>query len=401
MKALNKIIFLLVSSLAVTFSSCKEDSIGPLEKNDTPPGQVSGVAVENGPGNAKISYKLPLDQDLLYIKAVYNLANGQEMEVKSSYYNNSLLVEGFGDTNTHDVKVYAVNRSEIASAPVIVKVKPLENPIWGVFRSLKVVPDFSGLNFKASNPAKADLAIEVLKFENGKYVANPKNNIYTSVTDIDKSIRGLDTTAQKFAVTIRDRWLNYSDTLYTTLKPLYEAILAKSLYRSVSLPTDVGQQYSGTGLQKMWDGDIINWPNISLTSTGVATPQWVTFDLGQAAILSRIVIWNYPEYLNSGRMYYYGGNLKKFEVWGSDNPPADGSYNNWVLLGSFNSTKPSGSAYGVQTAEDYTFANSGISYTFAAGNNKKVRYLRIKSITNWQGTSFMSIAELQCYGDPR
>lgn len=402
MKVLNKILFLFICGVATVFSSCKEDIVGPLENNTNKPGQVSGVTVENGPGNATISYKLPNDKDLLYVKAVYNLANGQEMEVKSSYYNNSLLVEGFGDTNLHDVKLYSVSRSEIASDPIVVKVKPLENPIWGVYKSLKVIPDFSGLNFKASNPSKADIVIEVLKYQNGKYVGNPKDNLYTSAQDIDNSLRGItDTTAQKFAVTVRDRWLNYSDTLYTTLKPLYETILSKSFYRSVSLPTDVGQQYSGTSLSKMWDGDIINWPNISLTNTGTVGSQWVTFDMGQSAILSRIVIWNYPEYLNSGRMYYYGGNLKKFEIWGSDNPAADGSYTNWKLLGSFDSKKPSGSAYGVQTAEDYTFANNGISYTFPAGGNQKVRYLRIKSISNWQGTTFMSIAELQCYGDPR
>jgi len=400
MKALNKLLFVLISGISLMYS-CKQDELIPLENNTTPPGQVSSVTIESGPGNAKLSYKLPSDKDLLYVKAIYSLKNGQQMEVKSSYYNNSLLVEGFGDTDFHEIKLYAVNRSEVASDPVVVKIKPLENPIWGVFRSLKVLPDFAGLNFQAANPAKADLSIEVLRFQDGKYVGDPKNNIYTSAIDIDKSIRGLDTTSQKFAVTVRDRWLNYTDTLYTTLKPLYESLLAKNLYRAVNLPTDVGQQYTATGLAKMWDGDIINWPNVSLTSTGTLTPQWVTFDLGQSAIMSRIVIWNYPEYLNAGRTYYYGGNIKKFEIWGSDNPPGDGSYNNWSLLGTFDSTKPSGSAYGVQTAEDYAFANAGISYTFPAGNVKKVRYIRIKSISNWQGTTFMSIAELQCYGDPR
>lgn len=399
MKRMNRNLLVLLFGLAVAFSSCKEEEIVPLEKNTNPPGKVSNVSVTNGAGNATITFSLPSDKDLLYIKAVYNLANGQQMEVKTSYYGNSLLVEGFGDTNEHEVKVYSVNRSETASEPVIVKVKPLENPIWGVYRSLKAVADFGGLNFKGTNPSKADLAIEVLVLSKGKYIPTSKN-IYTAAIDIDQSVRGLDTLSQKFAITIRDRWLNYSDTLFTTLKPLYETVLSKSTYKEVILPTDTPQEYSNTGVAKMWDGNIIDWPSVCLTKTTVLTPQWVTFDLGKIATLSRIVVWNYPEYLNAGRTYYYGGNLKDFEIWGTDNPPADGSFNNWVMLGKYSSQKPSKSAYGVQTSEDYAFANAGISYNFAVGL-KKVRYIRIKSINNWQGNSFMSVSEVQLYGDPR
>lgn len=379
--------------------SCKADRIGPLENNDTPPGQVTNVSVTNGPGNATITYTLPKDKDLLYVKAVYTLANGKVMEVKSSYYGNNLTVEGFGDTDQHDVSLYAVNRSEKASSPTVVKVKPLENPIWGVYRSLKVIPDFGGINFKASNPAKADLAIEVFVESKGKLVSTGKN-IYTSASQVDQSIRGMDTLTKKFGITIRDRWLNHTDTLFLSLKPLYETIIPKNGYKEVILPTDTHQQYGSTSISMMWDGNIIDWPSVSLTSTATTDPQWTTFDVGKLATLSRIVIWDYPEYLNQGRTYFYGGDLKQFEVWGTDNPPADGSFNNWILLGSFTSKKPSGSAYGVQTAEDYAFANAGISYTFNVAP-KKVRYLRIKSIKNWAGTSFMSISEVQVYGDPR
>lgn len=402
MKKISINLVLLLLSLTVILPSCKENELGPLESNTTPPGQVSNVSIKNGPGNATLTFALPKDKDLLYVKAVYSLANGQVMEVKSSYYGNSLIVEGFGDTEEHEVKVYAVNRSEVASAPLSVKIKPLENPIWGLFRSLKTISDFGGLNFKATNPAKADVAIEILRQDNkGNYIPIPGvKYIYTSAIDIDQSIRGLDTLPQKFAITVRDRWLNYSDTLYTTLKPLYETALPKSAYRAVNLPTDVAQEYTSTGVDKMWDGNIIDWPSVNLTKPGVLVPQWVTFDLGKLATLSRIVIWNYPEYLNAGRTYYYGGNLKDFEIWGSDNPPADGSFNNWVMLGKFASTKPSKSGYGIQTNEDYAFANAGITYSFPIGS-KKVRYLRIKSITNWQGTSFMSVSEVQVYGDPR
>jgi hypothetical protein len=69
-------------------------------------------------------------------------------------------------------------------------------------------------------------------------------------------------------------------------------------------------------------------------------------------------------------------------------------------MGTFQAKKPSGSAYGVQTGEDYAAANAGFSYSLKIGA-PKVRYLRIKNNKNWQGTTFMSVAEVQVYGDPR
>jgi hypothetical protein len=385
--------------LIILSQGCKEDELLPLTDNQTPPGIVSNISVENGPGKAKITYSLPNEKDLLYVKAVYTLNSGKEYEVKSSIYNSSLEVVGFGDTDEHTVKLYSVNRSEVVSTPVEVKVKPQENAIWSVYRSLGVIADFAGIKLTAKNTFQSDLAIEVLVQKDGKYVPSAKN-IYTKVIDIDQSVRGFDTVSQKFAITIRDRWLNYSDTLYATLKPLYETALPKADYRPIALPTDATQEYTSTSLSYMWDGNIMDWPRISLTKTTILTPQWVTFDLGKPATLSRIMIWDYPEYLNAGRTYYYGGGVNQFEIWGSDNPPADGSFTNWTLMGTFQAKKPSGSAYGVQTGEDYAAANAGFSYSLKIGA-PKVRYLRIKNNKNWQGTTFMSVAEVLVYGDPR
>ncbi|TBO41293.1 DUF4959 domain-containing protein [Pedobacter kyonggii] len=389
---------LLLSMVIVLVAGCKVDELEPLEKNTDVPGVVSNVKWVAGPGNATLTYALPNNNNLLYVKAVYALASGRVMEVKASYYGNTLKVEGFGDTDEHEVKLYAVTRSEIESAPVTVMVKPLENPIWGVFRSIKAQADFGGLRFTAKNIAKADLAIEILTEDSkGKLVPTSKN-IYTSIVDIDQAIRGYDPIERKFAITIRDRWLNYSDTLYITLTPLYEAVIPKTGYKAVTLPSDVAINTS-TSIAGMWDGDTNGWPRVLMTSSAVLTPQWVTFDIGKLSSLSRIVMWDYPEYLN-GRTYYYGGNLLDFEVWGTDNPPSDGSFTNWTKLGTFKSIKPSGSAYGVNTAEDNTIGAAGLNYTFDPGI-PKVRYIRIKSLKNWQGTTFMAIGEIQLYGDPR
>ncbi|GHE30248.1 DUF5000 domain-containing lipoprotein [Sphingobacterium griseoflavum] len=391
----------IVALLAILLlcSGCAEELKQATVVNANPPGQVSNIQVENLPGAARIRYALPSDQDLLYVKAVYTLASGREMVVKSSYYNNSVLVEGFADEKPYSIQLFAVNRSEVSSAPVNVTVEPLENPIWETYRSLEAIAAFGGIRVTAENAKEKELTIMVMVDSLGEWVPSI-DNIYTSAKEINRTIRGLDTIPKQFAITVRDQYMNFTDTLVTKITPLFETALPKSRYNAISLPTDAKQTYSSTGLAKMWDNDIINWPNISLTDVTINGPQWITFDTGVLAKMSRIVVWDYPEYTNSGRMYYYGGNLRFFEIWGSDNPPSDGSWNNWTLLGTFESKKPSGLPMGQQTDEDYQLANSGLSFDFDVAA-PKVRYIRIKTTKNWQGTSFMSIAELQVYGDPR
>lgn len=392
-------LLLLLSLLIIT--ACEEEGQHePLEKNTTPPGVVSEVQVDNLPGRAMITYSLPADQDLLYVKAVYTLATGQAMEVRASYYKNSLVVEGFADTLEHEIKLYAVNRSEVASDPITIKIKPLEAPVWRVYKTLEAQPAFGGIRIKAINKDRSDVAILVMeKNDLGEWEANT-NSIYTSTDSIMHTIRGYDTLTHQFAVTVRDRWLNYTDTLVTEIKPLYEAAIPKSGYAPMNLPGDA-PHHPSTEMTGLWDNNIIDWPGIYMTQ-GAHTPNEphvITFDIGTLAKLSRIVIWDYPEYYN-GRTYYYLGCPKIFEIWGSDNPPSDGSFDNWHLLGQYEEVKPSGLPYGEQNDEDYQTANAGFSWEFDV-DVPKVRYLRIRGIKNWGGTTNLAIAEVQVYGDVR
>lgn len=150
--------------LILVFTSCsEEDILSPLENNQVPPGTVENVRVENLPGKVRLTYTLPEDKDLLYVVAKYELENGTEVEVKSSYYNNSMLLEGFAGQSDRNVNLYAVNRSEIESEPVIVTVSPLEAPIFDVFESLEVSPDFGGIKINSRNNTNEDIALLVME----------------------------------------------------------------------------------------------------------------------------------------------------------------------------------------------------------------------------------------------
>jgi hypothetical protein len=99
--------------LAVIASGCKQETLNkPLTNNTNAPGVVSNVQVENKNGLAVLTYALPTDGDLFYVRAVYETSPGKSREVIASRYSNTLTVDGFGDTNEHVVKLYAVNSSE-------------------------------------------------------------------------------------------------------------------------------------------------------------------------------------------------------------------------------------------------------------------------------------------------
>lgn len=397
--------------LSFILSSCTEyGEHKPLENNSNAPGIVTNVQVENLPGKSLISYTLPEDQDLLYIKATYTLpGTGEIAEVKSSYYNNSLLVEGFAREEEQKVTLVAVNRSEVESEPVEVSIKPLPSPIFDVFNSIEVYTAFGGFDVEAKNETGEDIVIEILeKNDLGELEIND-NSIYTAQQNIIARIRDLDTISYEFQFTVRDRWLNYTDTVTINVKPKFEKLLDNSKYSSLSYNGDAPPNPRCKGITGMWDGDILNWPNVLQTTTDYTPtqPHVITFSIGQLAQISRVKIWDYPEYDQTGRPYYVAGALKEFEIWGCSTPadvllPDVGvesdSTNPWVLLGTFTSVKPSGLPYGEMNEEDLQAAEAGFDWNCNTANIPEVRYLRIRCIKNYLGTTFMAIAELQVYG---
>ena len=140
-------------------SSCKQDVQEPIIKDGSAPGLVSNVSIINLNGAAEISYTVPSDQDLLYIKAVYRSRKGEVRETKVSKYNRNLTVLGFGDTNPYEIELYAVDKSENSSAAVKVIANPLEPAMNLVRNGLKVRPDFGGINVEFENDKADNLAI--------------------------------------------------------------------------------------------------------------------------------------------------------------------------------------------------------------------------------------------------
>lgn len=401
MKPIFKLFALLIIAVSIIVACNKKlESHQPVSNDPTVPAQVSNVTVQNSNGNATISYAVPEDSILSYVKAVYTITTGKQYEVKASYYNNSLVVDGFADTLEHEVKLYSVSKSEVLSEPVTIKIKPLVAPIWQVYRSMQVINAFGGYNLIARNAAKANISIIVTKPNVfGEYEADNDKSVFTNTDSILSKVRGLDTIEYRFGFLVKDHWGNTTDTLYKMVKPLYETELPKTSFAEFTLPGDAPQWNNGeTAVRYMWDGRY-GWPWTSFTNqtAGGSTPHMITFNTGALARVSRVWIRPYPE----GTRYYYLTTMKRFEIYGAANPSLSGALDNtWTLLGSYTVTKPSGDPYGTDDANDQAAAIAGFSWEVDV-NAPKVQYIRIRCLENFAGGTAQSINELRVYGDPR
>ena len=384
----------LVLLASLTLYMCSEDEMRPVNK-DQAPSPVSEVEVENLPGGARLTYRLPNDKNLLYVKAVYDISQNVQREVKSSYYQNYLLLDGFSDTINYGVNLYAVSRGEQVSPPVEVTVKPLTPPVMKIFESLTMEETFGGVRVYFENETEANVVLTVLATDTlGELV--PVDAYYTKRQEGAFAIRGFEPIERTFGVFVRDRWNNYSDTLFAGLTPVYEYQLDKTKFKTIQLPSDTYDGHISSKVEYLWDGKTGNsGTSIFHSKPGSGLPQWFTFDLGVTTTLSRFKL-HHRDGGTDGP--YTGGDPKTYEIWGSNDPATDGSWESWTLLQTCESVKPSGQPGGTVTSEDKQFAViDGEDFDFPAGI-PPVRYLRFKTDKVWGVLDHIYIAELTFWG---
>lgn len=392
--------FLLISFLLLFIAfGCEEDNHTPVSQGGEVPSQISDLILESLPGAAKISYKLPFDNSLLYVKARYEIRPGVPREIKSSFYANSLIVDGFGDTTEYKVNLVTVGRNTLESDPVVVTVKPLRSPIYDVYESIvnTAKETFGGIKFSIENPAEADVRIYVTTKDSlGEWI--DAETFYTSTASGEFSVRGYDSISRPFGIYVKDRWDNTSDTFEDIYHPWFEQKLDKSKFSQVDLPTDQNKAHmAGRTMDKIWNEDYSN--NDFVTTVGYGIPQWFTFDLGVKANLSRIVVYN----RSSGATYIYNaGSVKEWEIFGSMEPNPDGIWDeSWIPLRDQPciSFKPSGLPVGEYSNEDIQRQIDGEEFEFDAVD-VPVRYLRWKTNAVWGGSSIghINLVEITIYG---
>lgn len=413
MKNMSRIIVFLLTLIfpvLIVFTGCKEEGrIDQIDDTAPAPAPVTVTKIENISGGAIIRYVIPDDVNLLGVRAEYERTPGEIVKSEASLYSDSLLIEGLGKTKSYEVKLYSVGRNGKSSLPVTVEVDPLDPPI--LIASKSMTASFGGVKIEFTNSARANLALVLMVDSLGKGEWLPLQTFHTKASSGSFYRRGLENKESNFALYIRDRWNNKSDTLVETITPILEESIPKSNFVNMKLPGDSWEYIQGAqyAIEGMWDGITSNrGGNVFAGKNTEPIPQHFTISLGHTVSISRFKVHHRlnDEYMNSSP--------RTFELWGSELPPSDGGWENWHLLGEFEAFKPSGYAedgsVGTITAEDRTYARTeGIDCELVVSEKipdpyRPVKYIRFKTKSTYAThgseveTGQLIIAEISFWG---
>ncbi|WPU92447.1 DUF5000 domain-containing lipoprotein [Mucilaginibacter sabulilitoris] len=407
----NYSLLLFLSMLMISIISCKRNDgyNRPASTDKTKPAVVTNVKVDNYNGGSYITYDLPKSDNILYVLAKYQIRDKEDRETKSSYYSDTVNVEGFAASKDYNVTLYTVSRSEVMSDPVTVTVHP-KTPVFSLVSETSALQtDFGGVNVTALNPQKKSIGVIVIAFDKSTNELEVQEQFYTKSDTINYSVRGFNTDAREFGVYITDKFGNISDTLKKTINPLFEQLLDKSQFSVYQLATDSPIGY-GWVLPNLWDGKTDGNSDGWHTNPG-ALPPWVcTFNVGRTYKLSRFVMWERPD---GGDKYAFNhGNPKVFSLWGSNVPspqdaqlpltaPVGAVVGDWINLANYRyPDPPSGLPVGSTNAADNAFVLAGVNFNVPL-NAPVVHYLRLSVSQTWSAGNIAHVMELSLYGQPQ
>jgi hypothetical protein len=397
LKMTYKIFYIILILPLLWIVGCKEEGrIDFIDDAAPAPPQVTEVSVENRPGGAVLKYQLPIDKNLLYVRAEYEIQPGVVRETKSSYYKDSLKLEGFGMPGSYDVRLYSVGRNSKESAPYVIQINPTTAPVQLAKKTFRAT--FGGVSIDFENTEEAPLAIVLMADTANLGYKSEVITYYTSLpkgTFTYRGIAGLDPEEQEFSVYIRDRWGNLSDTTTSKVTPWFEEFIPKTDWTEYTLPGDMPTVIAGSyHVRTIWDG--------VTTGTGFhgnetwALPSHITWNMGRKVKLSRLKLW--PRDSDDDR--WKRGHPKVFEIWGSNSPNPSGALDDsWKPLGRFESLKPSGPGTQI-TQEDVAFAKEGIEFDFSVSDFApnpftEVQYIRFRTLSTYANASFSTVSLLE------
>jgi hypothetical protein len=388
--------YLLICVLLIL--GCSEEERGAYGSDEIPPDAVEINSVENKPGGAIIKFTPPTNEDLLYIRGAYSDENGISKQVIVSSVIDTLSIIGFGQTGDYNVDVTAIDTSDNESVAVTTTISPLEAPIHAILESIEGAQDFGGINISYLNPTRAEVSLNMsILDQDGNQVF--KESFYTSQANSSYSFRGYDPIPTTFIIYVEDRWGNKSITKTLESTPLEDVFLDKGFFSIQQMPGDESFSEYGFSANQMWDGSWSSQWNCGHTNF-LALPHQLTINLGQLARLNRFKL-----YQRGGTELYKHGNPKRFQIYGRENldnlpiyspsNPGDG----WILLGEFESFKPSGLPPGSNTEEDYLFQDNGEDFVFDSNIQQyNIQYIRFVNLETWNNQMVSVIGELSFWG---
>lgn len=379
-------------------TGCTENTVlCPYDFTDkVKPGQITVTNVKPTAGGAVITYELPDDEDLLYIKATFTNTQGQIKETRSSFYVDSIKIAGLGDVSERIVELRAVDRQENMSDPVFQTITPGEPSVFKIFDSFKYKADWGGFLLDYENVDKEEVGIYVT-YENAITHETVTHDVFfTSRPSGTLAVRGLENIETKFGIYAEDKYGNVSDTLDFTLTPWQESELDKEFFRRITVLDDVAFDFYAGKNENAWDNIMPGSWNFAHTNYPLAFPHAMSIDLGVSVKLSRMKIW---QYLGDDSDYYGHGFPRHFKVYGCPEDMDPYKAESWTELLDAYVNKPSGGEYGSpNTADDIEEAQRGHEKAFSL-DAPVIRYFRIQCLASWSGMEVSRFSEISLWGD--
>lgn len=382
------------------FYACSEDQIGQYPIDGTPPPPISNAKVINFQGGSTITYDLPDETDLLYVRTRFTLPNGKVQDIKTSVFSNSITVKGFARSQKYNLELVAVDRSQNESEPLLVEIEPEDAIIFDIIRSISYETARGGFKVTWENEIQEEVTVSFLRKNDATGNFEPIEDIYTSAKTARRAIRGQEAKPTTYAVYAKDTYNNYSDTLKFELEPLFETLIDNKKFLAMpKLSSFILHGWSNASLSVLWDDVLIGDKAGTVYYIQASDINaYFTLDLGQKVKLSRFRMWGRADYYfrlhNPYDFYLMGTN----DATVAQNPASTDSQ--WTQLINCISYRPSGlDSSQPATEEDYAFAAAGEEFEFS-DNVAEVRYIRFRVRKAWGGSNGLHIAELRFWGEP-
>ncbi len=390
---IKKIIF-LIFLITLTFSCSKNEDV-----DSTPPGILSNISVVPTNGGGIISYSLPSDNDISYVRAEYTNSQGEEVFRVSSSYNTSVEINGLNQTTPIKVRLYVIDENENISDEVEVEFTPLESFIYLVQQSIEISPDLGGVKITWENNATKTVFVYV-------HILNGTDETIRilSSDNAEESlfIRGLDAVEMTFSTKVEDFDGNITDLqVVGNYTPLFEEKIEKNTWTLITSQSINGNAYEGRTVN-FWDDIVDTVETDSDNSYFIATrennggslnfPLDIVIDLNKNVKIKRFKVWQRAYWYQGGGVtyHYQEENIKSFNLYASNDAQS------WDLLGEFDIGDPRDSAGNIP-ASAFQEAIDGHDFTLA-NTSEQFRYLKISITSNYGSTIITVGSEITLYG---
>jgi len=391
----NKILSILLFSLVILFS-CKDD-----ESNDsTPPGSLTVENITPTNGGGIISYVLPDDLDILFVRAEYTNSLGEDVYRVSSSHNNFIEIDGLNQNSPVQVRLFVVDENENMSQPVEVEFTPLPSFIFLVQESITITPDLGGVKIEWENIAEKTVYVH-LHIENG----SDEDIRILSSNSLNESVfvRGLESVEMTFLTKVEDFDGNITDLEEkATLTPLFEEMIDKSTWTLMSQLSVNGNAWEGE-TTAFWD-DVVDTAETNSDNSyfiiwrdqNGGTLNWpldIVINLNKNVRIHRFKVWQRAFWYGgpTGVPYYYQEeNLRSFDLYASNNSV------DWTLLGQYDIGDPSDENGNIP--QDYIDAAANGHDFDLEGVSDKFRYLKFSITSNFGSDTYVHGSEITLWG---